>query len=53
MIAGHARSKGLILVINYCRECERVPGFGWITGFKLANIGRRITEPRQKLSGYM
>jgi tRNA(fMet)-specific endonuclease VapC len=26
MIAGHARSQGLILVTNDCREFERVPG---------------------------
>jgi len=26
MIAGHARSQGLILVTNNCREFDRVPG---------------------------
>ncbi|MBE7927351.1 type II toxin-antitoxin system tRNA(fMet)-specific endonuclease VapC [Pseudomonas saudiphocaensis] len=26
MIAGHARSRGLILVTNNCREFDRVPG---------------------------
>ena len=26
MIAGHARSQGLILVSNNCREFERIPG---------------------------
>lgn len=34
-IAGHARSQGLIVVTNNCREFERVPGLrleNWING---------------------
>jgi tRNA(fMet)-specific endonuclease VapC len=38
MIAGHARSKGLIIVTNNLREFERVPGLrsvDWIQSNEL------------------
>ena len=34
MLAGHARSRELILVTNNLREFEQVEGCGWLTGLK-------------------
>ncbi|WZB69252.1 hypothetical protein WJ968_21985 [Achromobacter xylosoxidans] len=46
MIAGHARSRGFVLVTNNTREFSLCPGCGWTIGHSDVRSRRRLTAPK-------